>query len=92
MLTSVNTPLEQGLEILKKTVIPGNMAEVVSCKESWKYETEETKYHIAAVDFGIKHSILKAWKKRGCYVTIVPWNTSAEEIRKLPLERKTPSG
>lgn len=83
LITSVDTPLEKGLEILKETTIPGNMAEVVSCKESWEYATEEPKFHIVAVDFGIKHSILKAWKKRGCRVTIVPWNTAAEEIRKL---------
>ena len=37
LITSVNTPLEKGLEILKETTIPGNMAEIVSCKESWEF-------------------------------------------------------
>lgn len=32
------------------------------------------------VDYGVKSSILRELNKRNCYVTVVPYNTTAEEI------------
>ncbi|MEG7759764.1 glutamine amidotransferase-related protein, partial [Listeria monocytogenes] len=35
---------------------------------------------VVLVDYGVKSSILRELNKRNCYVTVVPYNTSAEEI------------
>ena len=43
----------------------------------------EQKYHIVAVDFGVKRNILRLFTGLGCKVTVVPATTSAEEIKAL---------
>ena len=39
--------------------------------------------HVAAIDCGIKRNIIRSLNRLGCHVTIVPWNTCADEIRSL---------
>lgn len=39
--------------------------------------------HVAAIDCGMKRNIVRSLNRFGCHVTIVPWNTSADEIRSL---------
>lgn len=50
----------------------------VSTKE--KYYLVGTGKHIAIMDFGIKTNIIKNFSKRGCKVTVFPYNSSAEEV------------
>lgn len=50
----------------------------VSTKE--KYDLVGTGKHIAIMDFGIKTNIIKNFSKRGCKVTVFPYNSSAEEV------------
>lgn len=69
-----------------------DLAKDVSCKQtySWNeaewcinggYSTQyEPKYHVVAVDFGVKKNILRCLASAGCKITVVPGNTSAEEI------------
>jgi len=38
------------------------------------------KWHVVAIDFGIKHSILRCLADSGCRVTVVPATTRADEI------------
>ena len=40
-------------------------------------------FHIVLIDCGMKKNILRSLNRRGCDVTIVPWNTSAAEVRTL---------
>ena len=40
-------------------------------------------YHVVAIDCGMKHNILRSLAQRGCRITVVPWNTTAAEIRSL---------
>ena len=40
----------------------------------------ETKYRVTLIDYGAKGNILRCLEKRGCAVTVVPHDTSAEEI------------
>ena len=83
LLTNASTPLEKGLEILKNTFLPTNAVSRVSCKAPHKEEAENAKYHVVAVDCGMKKNIVRSLLKRNCSVTVVPWNTPAEEIMKL---------
>ena len=44
---------------------------------------EDTVTHIVAIDCGMKKNILREMAKRGCKITVVPWNTSPEDIEAL---------
>ena len=39
--------------------------------------------HVVAIDCGMKRNIVRSLNRLGCHVTIVPWNTGADEIRSL---------
>ena len=43
----------------------------------------ENKFHVVAMDFGIKRNILRLLNSLGCKVTVVPANTSASDILSL---------
>lgn len=47
---------------------------------SWSQKTHPLRYHVVAYDFGVKHALLKILYDLGCYVTVVPARTSAEEV------------
>jgi len=46
-------------------------------------EQSETEFHVVAYDFGVKHNILRMLAERGCKLTVVPAQTSAEEVLAL---------
>lgn len=72
-----------------------DLAKVVSIKDSttWTQGTwqlgegysqpEQSRFHVVAYDFGIKSNILRLLADRGCRLTLVPAQTSAEEVLKL---------
>lgn len=95
LLTDADTPLADALAKLRAYVPPRDAVARVSCKKIWTAgacDTEgiaeppckkEEKLHIAAIDCGMKANIVRSLVTRGCRVTIVPWNTTAETIRAL---------
>ena len=83
LITAASTPLERGLEILSLNSIPNNAVSLVSCKQPRVSPAETEQYHVVAIDCGMKLNILRSLNKRGCKVTVVPWNTTAEAIEKL---------
>ncbi len=72
-----------------------DLAKVVSCKQSyqwtqtdWKlgsgYGVQITpKFHVVAFDFGVKKNILRMMAQRGARITVVPAQTSAQDVLKL---------
>ena len=80
LLTSVHTTLEEGLKILSATPLPTDAVAKVSRKERSFYPAKNPVYHVVAIDCGMKENILRSLNKKGCSVTVVPWNTTAEEI------------
>ncbi|WP_345830452.1 glutamine-hydrolyzing carbamoyl-phosphate synthase small subunit [Erwinia sp. HDF1-3R] len=44
---------------------------------------DELPFHVVACDYGVKRSILRMLVDRGCRLTVVPAQTSAEEVLKL---------
>lgn len=46
----------------------------------------EEKFHIVCYDFGVKTNSLRNFAKAGCRITVVPSNTSAEEVLKLNVD------
>lgn len=83
LLTGTDTSLEEGLCKLKAYVSPKDAVAKVSRKEIREYPAEYGKYRVAAIDCGMKQNIVRSLNKRGCDVSVFPWNTSIEEIEKM---------
>ena len=83
LITDISTTLEKGLSILKSTNIPTDAVSRVSCDKIMVSHAESQKFHVVAIDCGMKINIVRSLNKRGCKVTIVPWNTPAEAIEAL---------
>ncbi len=83
IFTSADTPKEEALEALRSSEIPGDAVEKVSCKKRWYSRTPNMKYSVVAIDCGIKHSVIRALNAMGCNVTVMPYNTSVEELIKM---------
>ncbi|MDH4281715.1 MAG: glutamine-hydrolyzing carbamoyl-phosphate synthase small subunit [Myxococcales bacterium] len=51
---------------------------------TWSHRRADARpWHVVAMDFGIKHNILRCLVDEGCKVTVVPAATSAEEVLAL---------
>lgn len=60
------------------------LASAVTVTESFDYPaTADEKYHVVAYDFGVKTNSLREFAKFGCKITVVPAETSAEEVLAL---------
>ena len=83
LITDIDTPVEQGLEILRSTTLPTDAVSRVSCKKRWYSKTFKPKYSVVAIDCGMKLNIVRSLNRRGCSVTAVPYNTAVEDIERL---------
>ncbi|MCD8491497.1 MAG: glutamine-hydrolyzing carbamoyl-phosphate synthase small subunit [Geovibrio sp.] len=78
-----------------QTIVGRDLVKEVTCKKSYEWtqtswqlgtgygNVENPKYHIAAIDFGIKRNILRNMADLGCKVTVVPAAATVEEIDAL---------
>ncbi len=57
-----------------------DLVKTVTTTENYILEREDARYHVAAIDFGIKTNILRMLHQAGCKVTVLPAGTSAEEV------------
>ena len=83
LVTDADTPLERALEILRTTDVPRDVVRRVSCKEPWESKAKNARYHVAAIDCGIKLNILRSLNARGCDVTVLPYDATAEQVLAL---------
>lgn len=83
LITDIETTLEEGLKKIKGYEIPKDAVAKVSSKKKWYSRTSNPKYNVVAIDCGIKLNIVRSLNKRGCNVTVVPYNTTPEEIANL---------
>jgi carbamoyl-phosphate synthase small subunit len=73
-----------------------DLAKEVSCTQPYQWQSGSwvlgegyqsasatTAFHVVAYDFGVKHNILRMLVDRGCKVTVVPAQTSAEAVLAL---------
>ena len=82
IITSADTSAEEALEKIKNTPVPHDAVSRVSCKKRWYSRTANAKYNVVAIDCGIKLNIIRSLNARGCNVTVMPYNTTAEEVIK----------
>lgn len=81
-----NADVDAIVSELKAWVMPTDAVARVSIKETQASDfapASDIKKKIVAIDCGMKRNILRDLAKWGCEVTVVPWNTSAEEILAL---------
>ena len=83
LLCSPNTSKEKAMQQIQATPIPFNQVEKVSCKKRWYWRAAGVRFNVVAIDCGIKRSVIRELVQRGCNITIVPYNTTPEEILAL---------
>lgn len=83
MICGADVPLEEAVKKVREYVIPTDMVSRVSCKKRWYSRTPNHKYDVVAIDCGIKLNIVRKLNEKGCNVTVVPYNTTADEIMKM---------
>ena len=54
-------------------------------------ELTKPRYHVVAYDYGVKRNILRMLAERGCKVTVVPAQTSADDALASDLIWPTPA-
>lgn len=72
-----------------------DLAKVVSCEKSYQFaegewalgqgytKPENERFHVVAYDYGVKRNILRMLVSRGCKVTVLPAQATAEEALAL---------
>ena len=80
IITDQDTPVEEAVAKIKAYPRPKDLVSNVSCKKRWFARTTNYKYDIVAIDCGMKLNMVRNLNHHGCNVTVVPWNTTAEQI------------
>jgi carbamoyl-phosphate synthase small subunit len=91
--------VDEAMALANAKAFPGlkgmDLAKVVSTKESYQWQSgswqlgegfsqpENSNFHVVAYDFGAKRNILRMLVDRGCRLTVVPAQTSADEVLAL---------
>ncbi|MGM0840806.1 MAG: carbamoyl phosphate synthase small subunit [Bacillota bacterium] len=81
IICSAELDSKEMLEKLHDTSLRTDQVMQVSTKTA--YASPGRGYRVVLMDFGMKHGILRELNKRDCDVIVVPYHTSAEEIRRL---------
>jgi len=83
MITDAEKDTYEAIAGIRDHKTPHDAVSRVSCSKITQYKPEEEYFHVAAIDCGMKKNIIRSFLKRGCRVTVVPWNTPAAVIRRL---------
>ena len=83
LLTAADKPQEECMRILSETQLPHDQVRRVSCRKRWYARTSNHRFNVVAIDCGIKLNIVRELCRRGCNVTVMPWNTGAAEVRRM---------
>lgn len=79
-IVDYDMPHDEVMKMIAETEIPRDGVRRVSCKKRWFSRTPNHKYDIVAIDCGIKYNIIRQFNQKGCNVTIVPFDSTPEEI------------
>ena len=79
-IVDYDMPHEEAMELIRTTELRSNMLERISCKKRWFSRTPNHKWDVVAIDCGIKYSFIRQLNAKGCNVTIVPYNSTPEDI------------
>lgn len=67
------------------SIVGVNLAAEVSCGQPYELSARDgaARHHVVALDCGIKTGILDGLCGHGCDVTVMPWNTSLDDVLAL---------
>lgn len=80
LITSADTSLSEGLEILKKSELATDQVGRVSAKSVKTYGEDNARFHVALIDCGVKSNIVRSLLSLGCKVTVMPFDTPTEKV------------
>ncbi len=83
IITDVDTTVEQALKKISEAPVRHDVVPFVSTKKRWYSRTPDPIFNVVAVDCGIKLNIIRSLNARGCNVTVVPYDTSAETVEAM---------
>ena len=83
MITSADTDTKEAVKRIAGSAIPKDAVSKVSCHEFRYFPAPHERFHVVAIDCGMKQNIVRSLNRRGCSVTAVPWCTSFADIEKL---------
>lgn len=81
LISSELTPDQMKVEIKKVPSMDGlELSSVVTTKQSYTVGSDRATFRVAALDFGIKKSILTNLVERDCFIKVFPAKTSFNEM------------
>ena len=83
LLCGPEVSLEEGLKRLRAFSPRHDQVSRVSRKAPEHYEAENARFHVAAIDCGMKQNIVRSMLKKGISVTVLPWDTDPAAITAL---------
>lgn len=79
-ITTVDQPVSEIMSELKKST-EKNLVQEITIKKP--YVIPGRGKRVVVVDLGLKHGVLRALTNRNCHITVVPYNYTAEQIKRL---------
>jgi len=83
MICNAHKPVEEAIAEIHAYNIPTDMVSRVSCKKRYYSRTPNHRFDVVAIDCGIKLNIIRKLNEKGCNVTVVPYDITADEILKM---------
>ena len=83
VIADADMPREAALRLLEETPVPHDAVRRCSSRKKWYSRTSNPRFHVVAIDCGMKLNIIRMLNRNKCNVTIVPYDTGAEEILSL---------
>ncbi len=71
------------LTAIQTYAVLGGVAQASSTEPNVFPAEGAEKYHVALLDYGAKHHIVESLQERGCRVTVLPHDTTAEDVMAL---------
>lgn len=79
-IVDIDMPHDEVMTLIREAQPRHNQVERISCKKRWFSRTPNHKWDVVAIDCGIKYSFIRQLNAKGCNVTIVPFDSTPEEI------------
>ena len=80
LITDISVPAAEGVRRILDTPVRHDAVAVCSCRRKWYSRTSNPRFHVVAVDCGMKLNIVRMLNRNKCNVSIVPYHTGSEEI------------
>ena len=80
LITDISVPAAEGVRRILDTPVRHDAVAACSCRRKWYSRTSNPRFHVVAVDCGMKLNIVRMLNRNKCNVSIVPYLTGSEEI------------